>query len=404
MLLTRFLEPVSVTHTTPNYANVIAANVSFLDYSLPVAGSLTTAEARTLVRDGVSAAIANASSTFTSDPDFIELFQVSEAQGIGSDDSYISRSRSNTSVAASFDVSGGQALSFDFATGIDIESKEIEDPRTEYSRGHAKTGFLVLDTSGASAEVLGYYGMRGRLESSEKRGIFRGQVRRQARRNLFNLSLSLSRNIDGDDGVDFLVADVSGHYSKTFALDVTEVTLVQVTKSVTVVAGDDLIGNLGDNVIYGTLKKDVLTGSNYGDSIYGSLGNDNIKGKRGDDILEGGAGNDRLYGNAGDDRIHGGNGNDIIRGGRGNDTLAGGDGTDYFFLGRLQAGEIDTILDFEVGTDKLYRLGSSDRTTFFDQIVQTDVGAQYTASTGGQVLLEGVSVDRLRNAAGSLFA
>ena len=84
--------------------------------------------------------------------------------------------------------------------------------------------------------------------------------------------------------------------------------------------------------------------------------------------------------------------------------MAGGDGTDYFFLGRLQAGEIDTILDFEVGTDKLYRLGSSDRTTFFDQIVQTDVGAQYTASTGGQVLLEGVSVDRLRNAAGSLFA
>ena len=403
MSQTRFLEPVSTTQSTPNYARSSAANVSFLNYSLPTTGSLTTAEARSLVQGGVSAAIAEASSTFTSDPNFIELFQASDAQGIGSDGSYTSRSRSKTSVAASFDVSGGQTLSFDFATRFSIEAKEIENSGTEYSRGLAKTAFLLLDTSEPTAEVLGYYGIRGRLVSSEQEGIFRGQVRRKARKNLSNLALSVDSNIDGDDGIDFINADVSGRYSKTFAPDVTSVTLVQISENSTVLSGDDLIGNLGADVIYGTLKRDNLTGSRHADKIYGSLGNDRIRGKRGDDIIEGGLGNDQLKGNAGDDSIHGGDGNDTIYAGKGNDTLAGGSGTDYFSFRRLWAGDINTILDFEAGTDKIKHLGNAERDRFFDNLIDTDAGAQFTASTGGQILFNGVSAGRLSNV-GSLFA
>ena len=404
MSLTRFLEPEPTIQYTPNYAKATAANISFLNYSLPTVGSLTTAEASTLVQGGVAAAIAQASSKFTSDPNFIELFDTSEATNIAnSEDSYTGNSRSHTSVAAAFDVTGGQALSFDFATQLSIEAKEIEDPKAEYSYGLAKTAFLVLDTSRPTAKVLGYYGIRGRLKSSEKLGIFRGQVRKNARKNLSNVSFSVDRNVDGNDGVDFITADVSGRYSKTFAPNVTEVTLVQVTQSATALAGDPLIGNLGPNVIEGTVKKDFLIGSRANDSFYGSLGNDQINGKRGDDILEGGPGRDHLHGNAGNDRIHGGAGQDTINGGRGNDILAGGSGMDSFSFRQLRAKEVNTILDFEVGIDKIIRLGSTEQASFFDRIVDTDAGARFTATTGGQILFKGVSVERLKNAE-SIFA
>jgi Ca2+-binding RTX toxin-like protein len=74
------------------------------------------------------------------------------------------------------------------------------------------------------------------------------------------------------------------------------------------------------------------------------------------DNLEGGIGNDIIDGGPGDDTIHGGLGNDILIGGGGNDILIGGDGNDIFAWKQhdLAPGEVDQILDFDYGNDKLF--------------------------------------------------
>lgn len=73
----------------------------------------------------------------------------------------------------------------------------------------------------------------------------------------------------------------------------------------------------------------------------------------GDDIIVGGDGADLLDGGAGSDIIRGGTGEDIIIGGTGADILIGGTGADIFQfdLKDFANGEVDRILDFEVGVD-----------------------------------------------------
>ena len=76
-----------------------------------------------------------------------------------------------------------------------------------------------------------------------------------------------------------------------------------------------------------------------------------MHGGDGNDTLTGGDGNDALYGGSGDDQIHGQLGNDILVGGQGADT--------FFFDTALDgANNVDTILDFEVGVDKIALLPS----------------------------------------------
>lgn len=78
------------------------------------------------------------------------------------------------------------------------------------------------------------------------------------------------------------------------------------------------------------------------------------------DYIFGGAGNDTLKGGAGDDVIVGGTGNDDVTGGDGADQLTGGSGADVFIYTTRDesyyagAGTpLDTIADFETGTDKI---------------------------------------------------
>jgi len=93
---------------------------------------------------------------------------------------------------------------------------------------------------------------------------------------------------------------------------------------------------------------DAQNGEPGGDDIlYGGAGNDRVFGK---------AGNDELCGEAGDDLLVGDDGDDLLWGGLGNDTLiddnfSGGSGNDTFVLAAGQG--FDTILDFQVGRDKI---------------------------------------------------
>jgi Ca2+-binding RTX toxin-like protein len=187
---------------------------------------------------------------------------------------------------------------------------------------------------------------------------------------------------------------------------------------------DQLYGYAGQDVLYGGTGNDVLDGGDGNDTLYGGSGDDTLKGGNGDDAMIGGDGNDNYYfyqgdtvyeaANAGDDtltswasfslqntnienvrlqgiealnatgsdaanlltgnsaanilsgmggvdRIYGYDGDDTLSGGDGNDYLVGGNGKDTFlFNTALSATNVDSISDFQSGTDKI----ALDRTIF----------------------------------------
>jgi Ca2+-binding RTX toxin-like protein len=91
-----------------------------------------------------------------------------------------------------------------------------------------------------------------------------------------------------------------------------------------------------------TTTSAILQGTSGADVYQGDAQNDVIYGNGGSDIIDGGAGNDALFG---------GTGADQLRGGSGINALSGGAGADTFIFGQLNS--INTITDFEVGTDKI---------------------------------------------------
>ena len=105
----------------------------------------------------------------------------------------------------------------------------------------------------------------------------------------------------------------------------------------------------------GFAANDVVTGGDQTDVIMSGDGDDNIQGSFGDDFLFGGLGDDIVRGDAGDDVLVGQEGSDIAIGGEGADTFE-------FFADQFSAGELDTILDFEVDADQIAIVGSTDVT------------------------------------------
>jgi Ca2+-binding RTX toxin-like protein len=106
----------------------------------------------------------------------------------------------------------------------------------------------------------------------------------------------------------------------------------------------------GDQTGFGS--DDLITGGAGHDVLYGEAGSDFLFGDSGEDVLFGGVGHDRLNGGTGRDVLDGGAGSDWLAGGEGTDFLTGGTGGDVFVFAR--GGGTDTVLDFEVGVDKLF--------------------------------------------------
>jgi glycerophosphoryl diester phosphodiesterase len=145
--------------------------------------------------------------------------------------------------------------------------------------------------------------------------------------------------------------------------------------------GDDrsngIFGKGGNDTLSGLGGADIIDGGSGNDRILGGSGDDRLFGGDGDDLFNGGSGNDNLYGGAGNDRLRGGAGNDVLLGGSGNNLLVGGGGVDGFVLS-LGFGDLDTILDFQVGKDKL---GLPDGIDFDDLIIRqqdADTIVEYT--------------------------
>ena len=155
----------------------------------------------------------------------------------------------------------------------------------------------------------------------------------------------------------------------------------------------------------------TLIGAAGDDKLQGAAGNDTIRGLGGNDNLLGLGGNDRLEGYGGNDIINGGDGNDRISGAQGSDILTGGGGADTFVYNHSGHG-LDTIIDFEVGLDKIdvsailadAKYGSANTFADYIQVVGTGGGAQVQidklGDTGDQfntlATLQGVDANSLK--------
>ncbi|MEM0980846.1 MAG: calcium-binding protein [Cyanobacteria bacterium P01_H01_bin.58] len=151
---------------------------------------------------------------------------------------------------------------------------------------------------------------------------------------------------------------------------------------------DTVAGNLGDDIITGGDGNDILRGDRNSsktqdgqpggdDIIFGGDGNDRIGGKAGDDILSGDAGDDFIWGDDGDDILMGVTGNDILVG----DNFSDGSGSDLFVFG-LGDGT-DTVLDFEVGID---RIGIVEGEFTFADVILTQDGDNTLLGVGSETL------------------
>lgn len=123
-------------------------------------------------------------------------------------------------------------------------------------------------------------------------------------------------------------------------------------------AGHDFIaGGAGNDTIRGGPGNDSILGGTGNDLLDGGTGNDTIRGGGGHDSIMGGAGHDLLFGGTGNDTIRGGGGRDTIDGGPGDDRLHGGPGADAFVFESYRRGELDRIMDFESGLDRIHLAG-----------------------------------------------
>ena len=418
---TLFLQPISSPdNPNPNYASATGGAI-FSNYSQTGSDFLTPTDTDTLVNQGVTVAIANAEAVFSNDPSFSALF--TESSVISLEGASQANSSSEAKVIASFSLAKNETFSFDFATDLQIEAKEIENRRAEYSHAQGKISFLVLETSDTKKpKVLDFFGMNGKLISADRKGDLKVRYSPQQNRITIN-DQNLTRDVDGNNNKDLLTGAVSGHYQRKFNQDL-KITVVELSTSETKLKQDTLIGQLGSDVTYGTIWNDSTFGNSAPNKMYGSLGDDQLYAQGGDDILEGGSGNDRLDGGDKNDKIHGGDGNDTLIGGPGDDTLVGGIGNDVMranpgkdlFLfhkdDSLLTGELDIIKDFKADKAqiKLQGWGTMNASDLLQgiatspfQIADTSDGTLLSSSSGGKVLLEGVKVNQL-NAGNFLFS
>ncbi|MDJ0736803.1 MAG: calcium-binding protein [Nostocaceae cyanobacterium] len=401
----------------PNFVNA-KGDALFFNFSQNADGSINSVEVENIVKDGVAVGIAKFDTTFVQDPTFAQI--VTDALGIGEDGTFAGKVQIDTKVIANFAVAANETFSFDFSAESELLATEIENPDAQYNSADSKLGFLVLDISKDKPKVLDYFGVRGKLISSEEIGNLKIH-------GSCNVNIELrdqQTDIDGNNGTDFLTGFAVGNYERKFRKD-TNIAIVKFNESTVTFAGDNLIANLEDGVTYGTIYKDKIRGSNASEKFYTSFGNDRVKARGGDDIIEGGDGDDKLNGGKGDDSIHGGvgkdlligaygddflvggDGDDLIKGGRGSDKMTGGEGSDTFlFKQSWLKGEYDVITDFESGVDTIQfqDWGSLDSQQWFNekisngQITNTNDGVLVSfefARKEGELLLQGVAINDL---------
>jgi serralysin len=169
---------------------------------------------------------------------------------------------------------------------------------------------------------------------------------------------------------------------------------------------DNLIGGDGDDTLDGGNGSDQLNGGEHQDLLTGGTGQDTLLGDNGDDRLYGGNDGDRLLGGSGHDQLYGDAGNDTLIGGTWNDQMTGGSGSDRFIFEQgnsFLGGEHDRILDFQIGVDRIefHNFNNFNSSNGFNQLISqgylknSGSNTVIQLNTGGQLLIEGVSLNQL---------
>lgn len=152
--------------------------------------------------------------------------------------------------------------------------------------------------------------------------------------------------------------------------------------------GDDLLyGNLDNDILYGGQQSDTMFGGQQDDVLYGNFHDDVIYGNFGVDIVFGGQDDDIIYGGQNNDTLYGNRGSDMLIGNRDDDLLVGGSDADIFVGG---AG-YDTILDFEIGLDRIGVFGI-EAVTLYEGIMNDGNGHAFVnVPNGSGISVIGVS-------------
>lgn len=159
---------------------------------------------------------------------------------------------------------------------------------------------------------------------------------------------------------------------------------------------DHMVGGEGADRLYGGAQNDSLSGGAGNDRLFGGSDHDRLSGGSGRDFLSGGAGADGLVGGEGDDKLNGGGGHDLLFGGDGDDVLIGewgddqligGLGADTFLYYWNHAG-IDTILDFESGSDIVALRGLDANTNTVANDAFTWIDSAAFSNTAGELRIE----------------
>lgn len=179
----------------------------------------------------------------------------------------------------------------------------------------------------------------------------------------------------GDDGITVLQMLPDGQLvTRATLADTTDMTLDNVSAIVARGNGDSL------DIFVTSASEDGITRLRYdigtpGQTLIATASGDTLVGRTGGDIVIGGIGNDSLTGGQGDD---------IIRDGGGIDVMTGGAGADIFVL--ASNGDRDTIIDFEVGVDRI-DLSAWPMLRSRDQLTMAMTATDFTITYGNEVLV-----------------
>jgi Ca2+-binding RTX toxin-like protein len=163
--------------------------------------------------------------------------------------------------------------------------------------------------------------------------------------------------------------DTDGGQDTINAASISSASLIDLSKGEATLAGARL-------AIANAAQIEHVIGGEFADTLIGNAADNHLSGGRGGDALSGGAGVDTLIG------------------GKGNDTLTGGADTDYFVIDKA-AGDVDTITDFVVGTDRIVLSGFDADVYTTATITQQGADTRLSLADGQVLLLKNVQSEGL---------
>ncbi len=163
--------------------------------------------------------------------------------------------------------------------------------------------------------------------------------------------------------------DTDGGQDTINAAAISSASVIDLSKGEATLAGARL-------AITNAAQIEHLIGGEFDDTLIGNAADNHLSGGRGGDVLSGGAGVDTLIG------------------GKGNDTLTGGADTDYFVIDKA-AGDVDTVTDFVIGTDRIVLSGFDDEVYTAATITQQGADTRLSLADGQVLLLKNVQSEGL---------